>query len=302
MLAYDGGLALFLAIGFSLQLVDKARYDQEQQGQEENSSGVVGVFSSAGLRSGGGTASLAVKPGSGHGSFSSSSSTGTGAGGASSVRGGSSDTAVPKIPFVYDINRVYARDFISPESVGMFHGITQADKPIIGDASSSIVSRDSNTISSSGIRGGEGSSSSSSEATAAATNVIPTSTSTSTARARAAGMEISSSNPREWPIAQQDFSEFYYLCSQLCICVVDAATTGQSTVHEGNSSGGVVGHNNGVIDKHHSSVSVSSSLSSPLVPLLSMSEPDPETADGMAKWLEWFDGLKAAVDTLNSLL
>lgn len=84
---------------------------------------------------------------------------------------------------------------------------------------------------------------------------------------------IDSGDVTGWSYPLQDYSELYFLC------------------HSTNS---------------HNDFNSSSSASTgkiPLVPLiLDMKEPNPDTSEGMDKWLSWFDGMKIFKDKLSALL
>jgi hypothetical protein len=86
---------------------------------------------------------------------------------------------------------------------------------------------------------------------------------------------IDSDDVTGWSYSLQDYSELYFLC------------------HSTNS------HN----DVNSSSSANTTCLNTTLVPLiLDMKEPNPDTSEGMDKWLSWFDGLKLCKDKLSTLL
>jgi hypothetical protein len=78
-----------------------------------------------------------------------------------------------------------------------------------------------------------------------------------------------------WSYSLQDYSELYFLCH---------STNSHNDINSGSSAS-------------------TASVNTPLVPLiLDMKEPNPDTSEGMDKWLSWFDGLKLCKDKLSTLL
>jgi hypothetical protein len=124
---------------------------------------------------------------------------------------------------------------------------------------------------------------------------------------------ISDPNVTTWSLSQQDCSELFYLCN------------GSSSSNPNPTSNSIPNPTLTTYSKRNPNLNPSSSstnfdpLSNPdshpnpglglgktIVPavslVLEMKEPNPDTPDGMDKWLKWFDGLKTSIDLLTSHL
>jgi hypothetical protein len=92
-----------------------------------------------------------------------------------------------------------------------------------------------------------------------------------------------------WSQSLQDYSELYFLCHSTNSHSANSTSVSSSSANSNSHS-----------DVGNSSALTTSASNTPL--LLDMKEPNPDTSEGMDKWLAWFDGLKLYEDKLSTLI